>query len=224
MNIYGDNGNLLILKQRLAWRGIAVKVIDIGLGDNLPAAVHLIIGGGGQDAGQSLIAADLQKKAATLRQMADDGVAMLMICGMYQMFGHYFKTQDGQEIPGIGILDLYTVGQAGRLIGNIFTKTEWGDVIGYENHSGRTYLGKDAGIFGRAEAGQGNNGTDKTEGAVCHNVFGSYLHGPLLAKAPLFADHLLEVALQHAGLDICLEALDNRLEAMAAETAKKRPR
>ena len=186
MNIYGDNGNILVLCQRLLWRNIAVQVIDVGLGD--------------------------------------DGVPMLLICGMYQMLGHYFKTQDGQEIPGIGILDLYTVGSEGRLIGNIVTQTEWGKAIGYENHSGRTYLGKKSEAFGTAKKGQGNNGSDGTEGAVWHNVFGSYLHGPLLSKAPVLADNLLELAIHQAGYEITLGHLDNSLEKLAAKTAENRPR
>lgn len=224
MNIYGDNGNILVLRQRLLWRNIAVQVIDVGLGDDLPLDTHLIIGGGGQDAGQSLIAEDLQKKSVKLHQLAQNGVPMLLICGMYQMFGHYFKTQNGQEIPGIGILDLYTVGGKGRLIGNIVTQTEWGKVIGYENHSGRTYLGKKSEAFGTAKKGQGNNGSDGTEGAVWHNVFGSYLHGPLLSRAPVLADHLLELALHQAGYETALGHLDDSLEKLAARTAENRPR
>lgn len=224
MNIYGDNGNILILCQRLKWRKIPVKVIDIGVGDNLPADTDLIIGGGGQDAGQSVIAEDLQTKSKDLFNFANKGVPMLMICGMYQMFGHYFKTQDGQKIPGIGIFDLCTVAGTGRLIGNIINQTLWGDVVGYENHSGRTFLGNNVKSFGITKKGQGNNGKDKTEGAVWVNVFGSYLHGPLLAKSPNFADYLLNLALKNTDQNLSLSSLDDQLENLAAQTAKNRPR
>ena len=194
------------------------------MGDNLPADTNLIIGGGGQDAGQSIIAEDLQAKAKDLKNLAQNGIPMLMICGMYQMFGHYFKTQDNHKIPGIGILDLNTVASDGRLIGNITDQTEWGDVIGYENHSGRTFLGDNVKSFGMTKKGQGNNGKDKTEGAVWNNVFGSYLHGPLLAKSPNFADYLLNLAITQAGNNIILSPLNDQLEALAAKTAKSRPR
>jgi len=224
MNIYGDNGNVLVLRQRLLWRGIPAKVLNIGVGDSLPADTNLIIGGGGQDAGQSIIAEDLQAKAKDLKNLAQNGIPMLMICGMYQMFGHYFKTQDNHKIPGIGILDLNTVASDGRLIGNITDQTEWGDVIGYENHSGRTFLGDNVKSFGMTKKGQGNNGKDKTEGAVWNNVFGSYLHGPLLAKSPNFADYLLNLAITQAGNNIILSPLNDQLEALAAKTAKSRPR
>lgn len=219
MNIYGDNGNILVLKKRLEWRNIQCKVIGVGAGDTIPKDTHLIIGGGGQDAGQSVIADDLQKKAETLHDLFKRGTPMLMICGMYQMFGHYFKTQEGSKIPGIGVLDIHTVGENNRLIGNIVSETDWGTIAGYENHSGRTYVGSRAKPFGHTKKGQGNNGIDKTEGAAQNNVVGTYLHGPILAKAPKFADYLLKTAIKCSGYQINLESLDDDLENIAAKKA-----
>lgn len=225
MNIYGDNGNILVLKKRLEWRHVPVVIHHVGVGDTFPSKVHLIIGGGGQDKGQSVIADDLEHKASQLRQYADNGVPMLMICGMYQMFGHYFKTSEGNKIPGIGILDVHTIAEPGRIIGNIKAKNEqFGELIGYENHSGRTYLGATAKPFGNTKQSWGNNGKDGSEGAVYNNVIGSYLHGPLLAKSPQFTDYLLEIANQLAGNRDELVALNNDDEYAAAEVAKSRPR
>ncbi len=225
MNIYGDNGNLLVLEKRLAWRGIGVKIHKIGIGDALPDTVHLVLGGGGQDKGQSLISEDLRSKAARLTELADSGVPMLMICGMYQMFGHYFKTVEGEKIPGVGIIDAFTEAGDGRLIGNISEETtRWGTLVGYENHSGLTRLGKSSQPLGATQSRQGNNGEDFTEGAVQNNVFGSYLHGPVLAKSPLFADYLLELALKVASLPATLTPLDDTLEFAAATVAQSRPR
>lgn len=225
MNIYGDNGNILVLQNRLRWRGIGVAVHHVGVGETFPAQTHLIIGGGGQDKGQSIIANDLQSKANQLHKLAQSGVPMLMICGMYQMFGHYFKTSDGQNIPGIGVLDVYTIAGQGRLIGNIAEQTsDWGELVGYENHSGLTYIGDGAKPLGTTKLGQGNNGKDGTEGAAQYNVYGTYLHGPMLAKSPVFADYLLSQALYAAGLNISLSGIDDSLETAAAKTAQARPR
>jgi len=224
MNIYGDNGNVLVLKKRLEWRGIPTDVIKCGIGDKLPSDTHLIIGGGGQDAGQSLVADDLKTKARQIHKLSDNAAPMLMICGMYQMFGHYFKTQDGTRIPGISVLDIHTEAQDGRIIGNVEANTKWGEIIGYENHSGRTFLGKDASNFGVTKMGQGNNGSDKTEGAMQNNVFGSYLHGPMLAKSPVFADYLLSLAIKCSGQKANLNQIDDSLELLAAAVAVKRPR
>lgn len=221
MNIYGDSGNVLILCQRLSWRNIPTQVVSVGAGQNLPEEVHLVFGGGGQDAGQFVIAGDLQKKANALRQLADMGVPMLLICGMYQMLGRYFKTQDGGIIPGIGVLDVETIAGSRRLIGNVVTETPWGKLIGYENHSGLTYLGRDVEPLGMTKKRQGNNGSDGTEGARYQNVFGTYLHGPVLAKAPAFADHLLQLALRAAGVEAELSPLDDSLERQTAEIATK---
>jgi lipid II isoglutaminyl synthase (glutamine-hydrolysing) len=224
MNIYGDNGNVLILQQRLQWRGINNRVINCGVGDQIPIDSHLIIGGGGQDKGQSLISDDLAKKAAVLKTMALSGLPMLMICGMYQMFGHYFLTQESNKIRGLGIIDAVNEAKAGRLIGNITVSTEWGDVVGYENHSGRTYLQNSAVAFGSTIEGCGNNGQDKTEGAIVNNVFGTYMHGPVLAKSPNFVDHLLSLAISFSNNKHELTVLDDSLEKLAASVAKKRPR
>lgn len=225
MNIYGDNGNVLIVQKRLEWRGIPTELSHVNVGDKLPTNTAIIIGGGGQDAGQSAIAKDIQKKQKTLQAMRDNGVVMLMICGMYQMFGHYFKTQDGEVIPGIGMVDAYTVAGKKRIIGNITTKSEWGKLAGYENHSGKTYLGDAANQLGVAQIGQGNNGEDATEGVVQQNIFGSYLHGPLLAKSPSFADALLEKALLLNGYaNDCMVPIDDSLAIVAQKVALKRPR
>jgi CobQ-like glutamine amidotransferase family enzyme len=213
-----------VLAQRLRWRGITADIHLVGVGDDIPKDTHLIIGGGGQDSGQSQIANDLAQKAPILHILAKQQVPMLMICGMYQMFGHYFKTYQGEKIPGIGVLDVHTVAGTGRLIGNVVSHTAWGELIGYENHSGLTYLGKQAKSFGTTKNKQGNNGVDKTEGAWQYNVFGSYLHGPLLAKSPEFADYLLSLALQSAGYKQEIIIINDDLAKLAASTAKKRPR
>lgn len=226
MNIYGDTGNALVLQRRLEWRGVPVDVHSVNAGDPFPKDTHIILGGGGQDAGQSAIAADLKTKTPELKAMAADGVPMLMICGMYQMLGHSFRTQQDVVIPGAGVLDVYTVAQPGRLIGNVVATSDWGELVGYENHSGRTHLEGNARPLAHVVKGQGNNGEDGNEGARQWNVFGSYLHGPVLAKSPQFADHLLELALQVAHIERDLAPLHDvdALVTRAASLAKQRPR
>ncbi|MDQ1749550.1 MAG: hypothetical protein QOE71_606 [Pseudonocardiales bacterium] len=224
MNIYGDTGNVLVLRKRLQWRGIEAMVVPINVGDELPADVDIVLGGGGQDAAQGDIGADFVRRAGTLRSMADDGVVMLTICGTYQMLGHEFLTKDGHRIGGTGVLDLVTRGSDHRLIGNNHVDTEWGRMVGFENHSGLTELGTGVRPLGTAAAGRGNNGTDRTEGAVRDNVFGTYLHGPVLAKSPEFADELLRRALARRGMSGDLESLDDRLAMAAAAVAVGRPR
>lgn len=196
MNIYGDNGNVLVLKKRLQWMGYKVEVYGVGIGDKIPTKTSIIIGGGGQDAGQNDIAKDLLiAKKQTLKDMADNGVSMLMICGLYQLFGHYFKTSNNIEIPGIGILDAYTVAGPTRIIGNVVVDSKrYGKVIGYENHSGRTYLSKGTANIGLVPVGQGNNGEDNSEGCLYKNVIGSYLHGPILSKNNKLTNHIIETA------------------------------
>jgi CobQ-like glutamine amidotransferase family enzyme len=225
MNIYGDTGNVLVLRKRLEWRGLPVAVVPVNIGDPLPHDADVLLGGGGQDAAQGEIGADFASRGAELRAMADDGVVMLTICGSYQMLGHEFVTQEGVRIAGVGVLDVTTHGQAVRLIGNNYVDTpDAGRLVGYENHSGLTTLGSEVRPLGRTQHGRGNNGRDGTEGAVRDNVIGSYLHGPVLAKSPRFADNLLQRAYARRGESTDLEPLDDALPELAARVAVGRPR
>lgn len=225
MNIYGDTGNVVVLKRRLEWRGAAVRVVPVHVGDPLPPETDILLGGGGQDAAQGEIGVDFAARAGELRAMADDGVVMLAICGTYQMLGHEFITHDGRRIPGVGVLDVVTRGQQRRLIGNNFVDTAAaGRLVGYENHSGLTELGPDVQPLGTTEVGRGNNGVDRTEGAVRDNVIGTYLHGPVLAKSPRFADELIRRALRRRGMSDHLDPLDDSLAERAARVAVGRPR
>jgi CobQ-like glutamine amidotransferase family enzyme len=225
MNIYGDTGNVLVLRRRLAWRGIGADVVPVGVGDPLPGDVDILLAGGGQDATQGEIGADFAARGPELRAMADDGVVMLAICGAYQMLGHEFRTHDGHRIEGVGVLDVVTHGRPTRLIGNNTAETDdAGLLVGYANHRGLTELGPGVRALGRTAAGRGNNGRDRTEGAVRDNVVGTYLHGPVLAKSPRFADQLLRRALGRRGRTADLEPLDDSLAERPARVAAARPR
>jgi CobQ-like glutamine amidotransferase family enzyme len=252
MNIYGDRGNILALAQRCRWRGIGVELLAVGPGAEVDwDTVDLAFFGGGQDSGQALIAEDfVARQGPALRQAIDGGLALLAICGGYQLLGHYFLTHAGERLPGIGALDVHTVGGTQRLIGNIVVEAgglgleacepgpasavSQGDaaapasptpqasslrLVGFENHSGRTYLGAGARPLGRVLAGHGNNGEDGTEGAVYRGTIGCYMHGSLLPKNPQLADHLIGAALRRRyGDGAALAALDDALELTAQRT------
>ncbi len=216
MSIYGDLGNTRCLAARIRRHGYDCVVHDHHPGMPWPEQAHLFMGGGGQDSGQSRVQDDLAVNADRLRGLAADGVPMVMICGMYQMFGHAFITHDGVELPGLGILDVTTRGQSTRMIGGIVLDTDFGQVVGFENHSGATVLGSGQAPFGRVVVGHGNNGTDGTEGARAHNVIGSYLHGPILPANPAVADALIAAAAEvGTGRSFEPEPLDDSLAEQA---------
>ena len=225
MNIYGDWGNVLVLKQRLAWHGYDAAVTEHNAGDAFPEDVDLIIGGGGQDSGQLVIQEDLQAIAPRLRGLAEDGQPMLVICGLYQLFGRFFRTVDGTVIPGIGVLDLETRGGQERLIGNVVAESEeFGEIHGYENHSGQTFLGPGVTPLATVTKGEGNNAKDKHEGARHLNVVGSYLHGSLLPKNPAIADFLIQKAAERKFGSFEPGAVDDSLADLARRHAATRPR
>ena len=225
MNIYGDRGNVLCLQKRLTWYGYRSRIIEYNQGDKFPDNVDIIVGGGGQDSGQNKIRKDLLLIGPKLRKLADDDVPMLMICGLYQLFGKFFKTFEGEIIEGIGLFDIETFGKSERLIGNIITHSEqFGDIVGYENHSGQTFLGHQITAPGRVRLGAGNNTMDVSEGARYKNVIGSYLHGSLLPKNPQISDFLIEQAIIHKYGEFNKIKIDDSYAELARKVAMKRPR
>lgn len=249
MSTYGDRGNIIVLQKRCEWRGIKTKIkcLDVGFDHKLLAACDLLFMGGAQDQQQKIVAEDLQRKKENLKKVIEDSIPGLYICGAYQFLGKYYKEADGNIIKGLGILDLHTENPGinnPRLIGNIVVhpchpelvsgyqpkrdsdirQNNKGQILlGFENHGGRTYLGKNIKPFGKVIKGFGNNGEDKTEGAIYENTFGTYLHGPILPKNPEFADILIKLALEKKyGSPINLSPLDNSLETQARNAIAKR--
>src|SRR5438309_6308966 len=228
MNIYGDRGNILTLQKRAEWRGIPVEVRAIGRGPAPDLSdIDLIFWGGGQDRDQELVFTDAAAhKVEAIRQAIDGGAVVLAVCGGYQLLGEYYVTADGKKLPGLALADLHTVPGARRNIGNIVIETSGlgltpPTLVGFENHSGKTYLGPGLQPLGRVLRGAGNNGEDATEGVVAGNVFGTYLHGSLLPKNPHLADFLLRRALRRRGL-ARLEPLDDSVEMSAHRLVRER--
>lgn len=202
MDVYADRGNMIAIRARCAQVGIGCEVTPVGLAAALPAAADLVLIGGGQDREQRKIAPDLARYAPMLRAWADEGVAFLAVCGGFQLFGHWYRTAQGEELPGVGIFDVTTVAPppgAARCIGDVLAAAggSIGELVGFENHGGRTYLGPGAEPFARVLHGHGNNGADGTEGAVYREAIGTYLHGPVLPKNPTLLDRLIGAALRH---------------------------
>jgi len=226
MSTYGDRGNIICLQKRCAWRGIMATVKKIAL-ENSPndlANCDLLFAGGAQDTQQILVFKDLKESKGTVLQgRIEDGIPGLYICGAYQFLGKYYKEADGTTINGLGIFDLHTINPGEnhtRLIGNVSAEITENlaeifplkTLVGFENHGGRTYLGKKIHPFARILHGFGNNGEDATEGAIYKNSIGSYLHGPILPKNPHVADYLLTKALEKKyGGKIMLQQLDDSL-------------
>lgn len=224
MNLYGDRGNVLTLMQRCWWRGINLSVTEISIGDSPRLTEYdLAFFGGGQDKEQIKIGEDLvRKKAVNLHSAVNDGLVLLAVCGGFQLLGEYYRPIQGPILLGISLLDLRTEGGSIRMIGNIIVELEEKIngkkiLVGFENHSGHTYLGSGCQSLGRVIQGYGNNGEDGLEGARFRNCFGTYLHGPLLPKNPDLADYLIFLALQRKYGKVDLAPLDDTLENRTRE-------
>ena len=226
LNLYGDRGNVIAFKQRCSWRGININLFEVNPGEKINfKEMDFLFLGGGSDREQALIAADLTQRTRDLKEAIEDGLVVLAICGGYQLLGKYYRTLDGKIIPGLELLDFYTEAGTKRFTGNIVIEVMLEDniiqVVGFENHAGRTFLGQ---IYplGRVLSGYGNNGKDNKEGARYKNVFCSYLHGPLLPKNPMLADYLIATALKRRVQPNKLDFLDDSLELAAQKIILKR--
>ena len=229
LNLYGDRGNIITMKRRLEGRGIKVNIDECSIGQPLNADKYdIFFIGGGQDFEQEVLLRDLSSgKAQDIRTAVEEEKTFLAICGGYQMLGEYYKTWDGVQLDFIGAIGVHTIGAKERMIGNYMFRTtpESGDtvVVGFENHSGKTYLSEQVAPLGMMLSGNGNNGEDKTEGARYKDVFGTYSHGSLLPKNPVLCDFILQTALNHRydGAEP-LAPLDDTLELNAHRYMQER--
>lgn len=207
LNLYGDRGNVLSLIRRAELRGIKVKLVPVSIGDEFDQNdFDIVFLGGGQDAEQNVIRKDfVEVKGPKVKEAIENGMVFLCICGGYQMLGNYYQEHDGTKIECLGAIDVYTVGEDVRYIQDTtyeadFLKEEGvegsGILYGFENHSGRTYLGPTVKPMAKVLEGAGNNGKDGFEGAIYNNVYCTYSHGSFLPKNPRMTDHLLRVALK----------------------------
>lgn len=239
MSTYGDRGNITVLTKRCEWRNIKITIKRITLISKIEDLIScdLIFMGGAQDTQQEIVNQDLfEKKGDTLKKLIEDRTPGLFICGAYQFLGKYYKTADGIVLPGLGIFSCFTENpgeKVPRLTGNVIVKVHGShftvhnntinderitniQIVGFENHGGRTYLENKSMALGTVEKGYGNNGSDKTEGIIYKNSIGTYLHGPILPKNPEIADWLIQKALEKKyGGKINLEELDDSLENKA---------
>jgi hypothetical protein len=252
MDTYGDKGNIITLQKRCEWRGIETTYTPVSLADKLdPDRFDIYFFGGGQDRAQTIVGKDLSTKSAAIKKTVDSGAVLLSICGGYQLLQKYFQTKEGEKIEGTGLFDAHTIGSDTRMIQNLLVEinpdlqdqintvilgskatpesnirdsgqARMTQLIGFENHSGKTYLGADVQPLGKVIKGAGNNGEDGTEGAIYKNAFGCYLHGSLLPKNPHFADYLISKALEKRYGKVKLKPLDDTLEWQAHDSAVNR--
>jgi CobQ-like glutamine amidotransferase family enzyme len=234
LNIYADRGNIAVLAARARWRGLELDVRPIGAGDLTGAGdVDLYYVGGGQDREQALIAPDLAARGPELSAAVAGGVALLAVCGGYQLLGRFYRDRSGEEQPGAGVLPLYTVASDRRMIGDVLLECELEPGVrqtlaGFENHAGRTHLDDGATPLGRVVAGFGNDGASGYEGCRVERAIGTYLHGPLLPRNPWLADWLLAQAVAHRTGEPAqpfaplTDSLEDTAQAVAAERARSR--
>ncbi len=225
LELYGDFGNIQVLRYRLEQRGFKAIITPYSIGDLAPNFndYDLVFAGGGADQEQSILAKDLIQYKDNIQQAVDDGVFFLLICGAYQLFGKYYKGVEGNIIPGLEIFPYYTEAindRKKRCIGNIVIETTLNNiktkVIGFENHGGQTFDVNTP--FGDVLFGNGNKFGDSKEGFFLNNVIATYLHGPLLSKNPELADYIIKYCLDRKyNENITLSALDDSFESCVRE-------
>jgi hypothetical protein len=228
LNIYGDRGNVFAFVNRCLWRNIEANITEISIGDIIdPDKYDFYFIGGGQDQQQIAVSQELQKQKFYFQKAAENKAVFLAICGGYQLLGHYYKPHKGEELRGISLMDAYTVAGNARYIGNVTIKSDLPlssekTLVGFENHSGLTWLQGETKPIGHVIVGNGNNGKDKKEGGYFRNVFGTYLHGSLLPKNPHFTDYLIKLSLERNYGEVELSSINDFIEWIAHKKAIRR--
>lgn len=227
MDLYGDKGNVETFKYRCAKRGIELEVRNGSLDQTIEMEdVDIFFMGGGADREQNFIYQDLLSRKEAIRNLLHRGCQFLLICGGYQLFGQYYKDQDGQVVEGLGFFPYYTIAsdRSHRCIGNIAIETrldnEVVQVVGFENHGGQTKQVDTP--FGRVLSGHGNEYKNAFEGFMNEQVIATYMHGPLLPKNPKVADFILQKALKRKEMTMALKPLEDEWENKAREIMLKR--
>jgi len=201
LGTYGDGGNAVVLRQRLRWRGLAVQVLEVALGDAVPSDADLYVLGGGEDEAQ-LRALEALRASPGLARAVDRGVPVLAVCAGLQLLGSSLTDRNGAELAGLGLLDARTDRLPVRAVGEVTARPDPAlglpVLSGFTNHAGRTVLGPAARPLGTVLTGAGNTGPGGVEGAQQGSVVATYLHGPVLARNPALADLLLERSLGEA--------------------------
>ena len=218
LNLYGDRGNILALKRRLEWRGIKTEVVAVERNEDLNfASADIIFLGGGSDREQLIVCERLRDIKDGWRRYVECGGVAVAVCGGYQLLGQYYKMGD-RTIEGVGVVDIFTETGEGRIIGNMVIKSDFLDkpIVGFENHGGRTHIGKYTPL-GKVLCGGGNNGSDGGEGIIYKNVFGTYMHGPVFPKNPHFCDYVLQRAIERKDEELILAPLNDSVEMAANE-------
>ena len=219
LNLYGDSGNILVLKKRMEWRGITADVREVHVGDTPSFAdVDIAFISGGSDREQKIVCDFLLQQKDELKAYVEDGGVLGAVCGGYQLLGESYLMGE-ERVPGLELVDLYTDRGTPRIIGNIAIKSDICEhpIVGYENHGGRTHLGSGVKPLGEVLYGQGNDGITGFEGCLWKNVLGTYIHGPLLPKNPGVADWFISRALErkYGRGAIAIEPLDDTEELAA---------
>ena len=234
LELYGDYGNIQVLKYRIESRGYKAIIDRYSIGDAAPNFndYDIVFAGGGADNEQSILANDLIKYKDNIKEAVNNGVFFLLICGAYQLFGKYYKGVEGNIIPGLEVFDYYTVANPDRkkrCIGNIVIDANLSSsndiiktkVIGFENHGGQTF--DISASFGNVLFGNGNKFGDSEEGFFQNNVIATYLHGPLLSKNPELCDYIIKYCLDRRyNENVILEPLNDGFENLCREQLLKR--
>ena len=242
LELYGDYGNIQVLKYRIESRGYKAIIDRYSIGNAAPNFndYDIVFAGGGADNEQSILAEDLVKYKDNIKDAVNNGVFFLLICGAYQLFGKYYKGVEGNIIPGLEVFDYYTVANPDRkkrCIGNIVIDTTLDANINIEKSANSNEYSSNnidtlnlktkvigfenhggqtfdiSNSFGNVLFGNGNKFGDSEEGFFENNVIATYLHGPLLSKNPELCDYIIKYCLDRKyNGNIELEPLNDEFE------------
>lgn len=222
MELFGDSGNINILKYRCKEIGINLMVNKLSVGETFDLDRYdMVFIGGASDRELGLFYEDMMSKREEIIKAIENNQVFLAISTGYQILGQHYKDGEGNKIDGLGAFNYYTETDtsvehtAGYLVTEVELDGENLKLAGFENHAGKTY--RVLNPFGKVIHGVGNNEKDKSDGIKYKNFIGTYMSGPLLARNPELTDILIKRMCDARGYEVNFPDSINRYELKAKE-------
>lgn len=216
LGTYGDRGNAIVLVERCRRRGIDAELVEVAAGTAIPESLDIYLFGGGEDDPQVMASAGMRGSRAAIERARDSGAVIFAVCAGFQLIGHRYVARDGEQLEGLGLVDMTTSAGPSRLIGEVVVEPDPSlhlpTLTGFENHGGRTTLGPGERGLGRVTVG-GGNGVDGVDGVLRDRLVGTYLHGPVLPRNPALADLFLGWVLGPEAITPLDDRVQERLRA-----------
>ena len=184
MNLYGDNGNIKILKQALENQGISTSIEFLSVDDKINFDdFDIIYIGPGTYNNEKIVLKNILKYKNDIQKAINNNVFFLITGNALDLFGKEIL-DDNSKIEGLGIFEFNINKTMNRLVGEVYVKSNnLNDyILGFKNQDSILETKMESCL--KIVKGYGFDSNSPNEGLLINNFFGTFLIGPLLVRNP----------------------------------------